>query len=420
MDPHVNIALDIFGLLVITIIFLSCINEHIRNRATTSKSFIALLAFVTAALTFDMISWISEGQVQHSSLTVIANTLSSCLSYIAIICFMLYLRENLTKTKLLDAMIWLFGVLGTVSIIYVVGNVSYEYAFYVDEMGHYVRNENTTTTVLYLLFPVLSFVAIVAAVLFAKGVEKMVKASFIIYTLFPMVGVLLDHFIHGLSVTYIGLVLSILIIYANIYLQKQKMIERQKNALMISQINPHFMYNTMSTIAEMCEISPKKAKQLTVEFSSYLRQNLNTLTSEELVPFEQELKHIECYLNIEKARFGDRLNVIYSIQSLDFAVPVLSIQPLVENAVKHGITKRSRGGTVKILAYATDQSHIVEITDDGIGFDTSKAPNDGRAHIGLNNVKSRLRTACKGKIDVKSTVGVGTRVTIEIPGKKGK
>lgn len=152
MDPHVNIALDIFGLLVITIIFLSCINEHIRNRATTSKSFIALLAFVTAALTFDMISWISEGQVQLSSLTVIANTLSSCLSYIAIICFMLYLRENLTKTKLLDAMIWLFGVLGTVSIIYVVGNVSYEYAFYVDEMGHYVRNENTTTTVLYLLF----------------------------------------------------------------------------------------------------------------------------------------------------------------------------------------------------------------------------------------------------------------------------
>lgn len=420
MDPHVNIALDIFGLLVITIIFLSCINEHIRNRATTSKSFIALLAFVTAALTFDMISWISEGQVQLSSLTVIANTLSSCLSYIAIICFMLYLRENLTKTKLLDAMIWLFGVLGTVSIIYVVGNVSYEYAFYVDEMGHYVRNENTTTTVLYLLFPVLSFVAIVAAVLFAKGVEKTVKASFIIYTLFPMVGVLLDHFIHGLSVTYIGLVLSILIIYANIYLQKQKMIERQKNALMISQINPHFMYNTLSTIAAMCEISPKKAKQLTVEFSSYLRQNLNTLTSEELVPFEQELKHIECYLNIEKARFGDRLNVIYSIQSLDFAVPVLSIQPLVENAVKHGITKRSRGGTVKILAYATDQSHIVEITDDGIGFDTSKAPNDGRAHIGLNNVKSRLRTACKGKIDVKSTVGVGTRVTVEIPGKKGK
>jgi LytS/YehU family sensor histidine kinase len=248
----------------------------------------------------------------------------------------------------------------------------------------------------------------------------MMKLSFIIYAIFPTIGVLLDYFIHGLSLTYIGLVLSVLIIYANIYFQKQKMIERQKNALMISQINPHFMYNTLSTIAAMCDISPKKAKQLTIEFSSYLRQNLNTLTADELIPFEQELKHIECYLNIEKARFGDRLNILYSIQCQDFFVPALSIQPIVENAVRHGITKRARGGTIRILSYATDKEYIVEIKDDGVGFDTEKIISDGKKHVGIENVKNRLHMMCKGKLEIKSTVGIGTRITVEIPKKKGK
>jgi hypothetical protein len=122
-------------------------------------------------------------------------------------------------------------------------------------------------------------IAIVLALIFTEAADKMIKRSFIIYTVFPIVGVLLDYFIHGLSLTYLGLVLSILIIYANIYSQKQKMIESQKNALMLSQINPHFVYNTLSTIASMCDTSPKQAKYLTIDFARYLRTNIDTLAS---------------------------------------------------------------------------------------------------------------------------------------------
>lgn len=415
--PYVNIALDVFGLLVMLIILLSCVNEHIRNSRSTSKSFMALLVFVIATLVSDLLSWIGEGNIELSMLTTVSNTVAVCFSYVTIICFMLYLRENLNnKSKLISAMVGLFGALSIITMMFLVANIFYKYAFYVDEFGHYVRVDDIMMSIIYLQFPVLSLIAIVLALILTETSDKMIKRSFIIYTIFPIVGVLLDYFIHGISLTYIGLVLSVLIIYANIYLQKQKMIERQKNALMLSQINPHFVYNTLSTIAAMCDTSPKQAKYLTIDFSQYLRRNIGSLRSEELIPFDQEMEHVACYLKIEKARFRERLNVVYSIQCKDFSIPPLTVQPLVENAVKHGITKKTSGGTIKISTFEEDSYHVVEIIDDGIGFDTENS----EMHVGIENVRGRVAAMCKGHITIKSTVGVGTRVTIEIPKKKGK
>ena len=185
---------------------------------------------------------------------------------------------------------------------------------------------------------------------------------------------------------------------------------------MISQINPHFVYNTLSTIAAMCDTSPKQAKYLTIDFSKYLRRNIGTLTSEELIPFEQEMDHVSCYLKIEKARFRERLNVIYSINCKDFKLPPLTIQPLVENAIKHGITKKVEGGTVKITTFEEDTHYVIEIIDDGVGFDSEIT----EMHVGIQNVQNRLAATCRGTVTIKSTLGVGTRVTIEIPKKKGK
>lgn len=413
--PYINIALDAFALFVMAIVFLSCVNEHIRNSRATSKSFMLLLVFIIATLIADLLSWIGEGRVELSTLTTVSNTVAVCFSYVAIVCFMFYLRENLNKTKPISGMIWFFGVLSVITIIFLIANAFYGYAFYVDEFGHYVRTDNIIMSVIYIQFPVLSFLAIILALIFADNSDKMIKLSFITYTLFPVIGVLLDYCIHGLSLTYICLVLSVLIIYANIYSQKQKMIEKQKNALMLSQINPHFVYNTLSTIAAMCDSSPRQAKHLTIDFSKYLRKNIDSLNSEELIPFEKELEHVECYLKIEKARFREKLNVIYAVDCKDFFLPPLSVQPIVENAVKHGITKRAEGGTIKITTFIKDDKYVVEIIDDGVGFDMATFEANKRGHVGLDNVRSRIRRICKGRVSVKSTKDVGTRVTIEIP-----
>lgn len=123
----------------------------------------------------------------------------------------------------------------------------------------------------------------------------------------------------------------------------------QRIKLMMSQIQPHFLYNSLSSISELCETDPKKAQQMTDDFSEYLRYNLTALNTEKLVSFEKQLEQTEIYLNIEKTRFEDRVNAVYEIEATDFEVPTLTVQPLVENAVRHGICRRPEGGTVTIV-----------------------------------------------------------------------
>ncbi len=418
--PYVNIALDIVGLVVVLIIFMSCLDE-ILHKTGGSKSFLLLLSFIIVAIVADIVACFGEGHPELSYMTLIANTVATCAGYCVIACFMSYMKESLPeRNKAITATVMIFRVLCVLFVGFLIGNIFGEYVFTVNEQGHYVHSSNPSMSILYLQFPLLSLIAVILMSLCTKHVAGVTRFTFIIYTVFPVAGVMVDYLVHGLSITYIGLVIGVLVIYTNIYLQKQRIIDAQRNALMMSQINPHFMYNTLSTIAAMCDISPKQAQSLTVEFAQYLRRNLDTLTSDTLIPFDKEIEHVECYLKIEKARFRERLNVIWSIQCKDFEIPPLSIQPLVENAVRHGITKKASGGTVRIATYSTEKSYVIEIKDDGVGFDSEMAINDGKMHVGLANVRSRLSGMCKGTLVVKSTVGVGTRVTVEIPKKKGK
>lgn len=417
--PYINIALDSFALIVVLIIYGTCLGERVRQKSG-SAHFLILLSFVVLTLIADILGWISEGVVHLAPLTLIANTVASCAAQLAIISLLKYVKDNLyAHSKALSYTFSALMLLCAVSLAFVVGNAFLGYSFTVDEAGHYVHSQEPAMAMLTLYFPVLSFSTIILMALFSKKTPMGSRIGFVLYTLFPLSGFIVDYFVHGFSLSYIGLVVSVLIIYTHIYLQKQKVIDEQRNALMLSQINPHFMYNTLTTIAAMCDVSPKHAKALTIDFSRYLRQNLGSLTSRELIPFSQEMEHVECYLKIEKARFGERLNVIYAIGCRDFSIPPLSVQPLVENAVKHGITKKESGGTIKICTHDTPKTYVIEIIDDGRGFDTEAAVKDNGVHVGVENVRNRIASMCKGHVSVKSTIDVGTRVTIEIPKKKG-
>ena len=372
---------------------------------------------VASALVADIMSWIGEGQISLSYLTVVSNTLASCACQIAIISFMGYLISSLySNSRVAACILNIFRILCVCSILFCIGNAFFGYAFSVNFDGHWQRCDSLVIGMAYLAFPILSFFAVALMAAFAKSTAKINRVAFIFYTIFPVAGVVIDYLVHGISLAYAGFTVSILVIYTSIYLTRQKELEAQKNALMLSQINPHFIYNTLSTIASMCDISPKQAKYLTIYFSQFLRKNINTLTCEDLIPFEQELSHIECYLKIEKARFRERLNVIYSTQCKDFSVPPLTVQPLVENAIKHGITKKANGGTIKITTFEEDTHYVIEIIDDGVGFDSEIT----EMHVGIQNVQNRLAATCRGTVTIKSTLDVGTRVTIEIPKKKGK
>ena len=198
---------------------------------------------------------------------------------------------------------------------------------------------------------------------------------------------------------------------------EKNMVEAQlkesRISIMLSQIQPHFIYNTLGTIERMCLKDPQRAFDLVRNFSLYLRGNFSELDSVTPIRFAEELKHIEYYVNIEKVRFPD-MNIEYEIEATEFVLPALSVQPLVENAIKHGLMRLETGGTVVISSYETPKHFCVEVTDDGAGFDTA-APIDEKKHVGLRNIRGRLKAMVNGDLVLESKPGVGTKAVIMIP-----
>lgn len=189
-------------------------------------------------------------------------------------------------------------------------------------------------------------------------------------------------------------------------------------AIMVSQIQPHFLYNALNTIKYLIKRDPAKAEKAIVSFSYYLRGNMDSLTQKTPIPFTDEMEHVKHYSDIELLRFGDRINIEYDIKCDNFSVPALSIQPIVENAIKHGVTKNPNGGTVKIASYEEEEFYCVKVDDDGVGFDVENpdyADDEYHAHVGLSNVAKRLKSISNASFEIKSCEGEGTHVTIKIP-----
>ena len=201
--------------------------------------------------------------------------------------------------------------------------------------------------------------------------------------------------------------------------QTERKLAESRIAIMLSQIQPHFLYNALAVISSLCDKNPAEAKKATINFSNYLRGNMNLLERTEPIPFENELNHTIGFLNLEKAMYGEALDVIYDIQTKDFKLPALTVQPIAENAVKHGIGKREGGGTITISTKETDSGYLVIVSDDGLGFELEKTDDDGQRHIGINNVRLRLSAQCGGSLDIESKPGVGTTAKIIIP-KQGE
>ena len=193
---------------------------------------------------------------------------------------------------------------------------------------------------------------------------------------------------------------------------------QQRIKIMMSQIQPHFLYNTLSTIQVLCHTDPEKAADITGNFSSYLRRNLSSLDEPGLIPFEKELEHTRTYVQIEETRFQN-IHVAYDIRDSGFSLPPLTLQPIVENAIRHGVRIRDKG-VVKVITRKQNGFHEILIRDNGVGFDAEKIETSDRSHVGLRNVRERIESMCAGTLTVDSRMDEGTTVTIRIPAGAGK
>lgn len=257
------------------------------------------------------------------------------------------------------------------------------------------------------------------------------------------IGILVDCFytngvIHFMSSQFMPVCFTIFIItFVVIYFEKiskifktalktveiEKELEIANTSLMISQIQPHFLYNALNTIKYLIKRDPKSAEKAVISFSRYLRGNMDSITKKEPIPFAEELEHTKNYCDIELLRFGDKLNIVYDTPVTTFMLPALSVQPIVENAIKHGVTKKTDGGTVTVTTSEDEHNYIIKVQDDGVGFDVQNPdlkPSETHAHIGVNNVRERLENMVNAKFTIESKIDIGTCVTITIPKSEGE
>jgi two-component system LytT family sensor kinase len=200
--------------------------------------------------------------------------------------------------------------------------------------------------------------------------------------------------------------------------QKRLLLEARLDALQ-RQINPHFLFNTLNSIASLVRLKPELAREMTVKLANILRALLKDHDS--YVPLSEELKFTDDYLDIEVVRFGDKLRVKKEIdpRTLEILVPSILLQPLIENSIKHGLEPRLKGGTVTLRSKLDGNRVLIEVADDGVGIDnqpTSTLRRTG-AGIGMKNVQERLEVLYGplARFSVTSSPGRGTLVSIEIP-----
>lgn len=192
-------------------------------------------------------------------------------------------------------------------------------------------------------------------------------------------------------------------------------------AFLQAQIKPHFLYNAINTMVSLCYTDSEKAAKLLVNFSKYLRLIFDFDHKLMRVTLEREIEVIKAYVEIEKARFGELINVEYDIDSelLSMEIPSFCIQPLVENAIKHGLCKKDAGGTVFISAQKSEEILIIKVSDTGIGMpeerlDKLRNIENESEGVGFFNVCRRVKGWKNAQIDIQSTEGKGTVVTVKI------
>ncbi|MBO5547395.1 MAG: histidine kinase [Candidatus Methanomethylophilaceae archaeon] len=414
----VNQSMDIFGMGVCILLFITILFDHRINVGTIY--FMAFITLESMLLFWDFESWMVDGNPNQVVLNNIINYYNYGFVLLVLVTFWLYVK-HLADTR--DS--WMRGIeivhytILLLGLAIILTNPWTSAVFTIDpETGLYARAD---TYWISLIAPICMIgLNTIAVYRYVKGSKK--KIGLYSYALMPIAGALVQYFFYGIGVIYIAMLFSLILIYGNFYVEKGQEITRKnaeiterKVSMMIAHIQPEVLTRTLESIKNI-EGNPPETVSAIEHFSNYMRGNLQTLGQIETVPFATEMKHVRTYVDLEKLRFKEKLNVRYDIRDTSFHIPALTLQMLVENAIKHGVTVKEGGGTVEIATRLTAQGHVITISDDGVGFDVSKPLNeDDRSHIGLANVKQRLEEMSNGKLSIRSEIGRGTMVKITIP-----
>ena len=424
----INLILMVIGLAIATMglvqVFIS------RNIEKKTRSFFFLLfvildlyvlCLLTRELTYlrqDSAFWPILSQIVFFGQAFFASVLT-----VIITAFLLY-QSGETKWRrnpffIISLGFWL------VYIALLISNLFTKAIYSVDQYNNYSRGPLFPV----LVAPTLLIMALNLLAVFVKrkSLTKKQRYAFVVYAVFPMVAMIIQARLLGIHLIALSSVIAAVFMLIFIisdqterYYIKEAENSRLKLDIMLAQIQPHFLYNSLITIRHICGTDPQKVQEALDIFVEYLRHNMDSLTTDRSVDFLTELEHVKGYLALQKLRFGDELNVEYYLETTDFKIPTLTLQPLVENAVTYGIRKKNSGkGTVIIRTRFFREIIELSVEDDGPGFSYDKneaisLAEGNKSHVGLANVRERIESICGGELIIDSEPGKGTRAVIRL------
>lgn len=416
-----NGFLLVFSVLVTLFLLIGSVTDVNRTR-TFMKHFIILLISNLFMQLGEAGIWFFGGVPENVTVLKVSALMSFVFSYVLIAsytyCLLYFVREKKTVSLLpghIIAGVCCFFII--LSIVSFFNGIFFSY----DACGNFVYGP------LYGLVRVFDLIGIIWEIWFVLRYKKIlnlrVTLFLITFTVLPLAAMSLQ-FLWEPTPEYLATTLSLVVIYilfhgeiANRLIENEKQLAKAEKQLyesrisvMLSQIQPHFLYNSLNAIRGLCRKDPEQAREAIGSFAEYLRGNMDSLNKREPIPFIRELSHIENYLKLEKFRFGDELKVNYDIKEKNFFIPALSVQPLVENAVKHGICEKENGGTLTLKTYRDGEYIVIDVSDDGIGFDAEKLISEDkeRSHIGIQNTRERLKQMIGASLTIESLPEKGT------------
>lgn len=276
---------------------------------------------------------------------------------------------------------------------------------------------------IYLTLIIISTIGFIS---YGRRFRRQNKLSLYAIMILILIGVLIQEYSHPkVRTAYLAIAIGLSLIYIHIaelaQTKKDDELRKKDYQILTSQAKPHFLFNSLAVIREIYQNDLETGDKALTSFSQYLRYNLDALHKKRMIDFDKEIGHIKRYLELQQLRFGDALEVKYDFQCTDFKVPILSIQPIVENAVVYGARKNKDGkGLITIRTMELDNYYEIDIIDNGPGFVPEDVPKrKDRIHIGIENVIERFKYTNSGKISIDSVLNEGTTFRFLI-NKKGK
>lgn len=416
----INIAVLSFCSLILLVILMSYPRFKLKNRAS-GIFYAKMLVSACMIICYD-VSFIN-GPEKTDALNVIMRSMAYVGIYAVYVLYIFYIIEVINRSnrnkKTPETVAYVAVSVG------VVGALLWILSLFSPSLSELSSHQNGFSSIFFIGHIGGIILILMSLVLLLKNRRTLgYRETMALLSMPVLMGVatICEPIAQGIELRYPAAVVEFLIVYTQHHMELEVRHEREaaeglQRRLIITagRMKSHFIYNVLTTIYYLCETDPAEAQRAVKIFSDYMKSTLEAVEKQELVKFSWELEEIKNYLMLEKIRFGEKLNVEYDIEYEDFLIPPLTVQPLVENAVIHGIGSKTEGGTIKITSRKlSDDGAQIRIMDDGVGFDVKNISGMDPDEGDIPNLSDRLLTEVGGEFTITSSPDKGTTSIITI------